>query len=105
MGQKVAVTPGSTYFASAWVKLGSDGPARRVNLCGTYKDQSGKDVYVEMVKPTIEPGEWTKLSGSITIPDNVKEITLYVQSWGADGDASLLAQGFFVDNVKFAQAQ
>lgn len=105
VGQKVAVTPGSTYFASAWVKLGSDGPARRVNLCGTYKDQSGKDVYVEMVKPTIEPGEWTKLSGSITIPDNVKEITLYVQSWGADGDASLLAQGFFVDNVKFALAQ
>ena len=104
-GQKVEVEPGKTYSASAWVKLGSDGPARRVNLCGTYKDQSGKDVYVEMVKPTIEPGEWTKLSGSITIPDNVKEITLYVQSWGADGDASLLAQGFFVDNVKFAQAQ
>lgn len=105
VGQKVSVIPGATYIASTWVKLGSDGPERRVNLCGTYKDQSGKDVYIEMENPTIRPGEWIKISGSITLPDYVTDMTLYIQTWGADNDASLLTQGFFVDNARLALAE
>jgi len=103
IGQKVSVVPGATYKATAWTKLG-EGNDQNVFLATAHK-ADGKDVYTTIKNLSVIPGEWTELSGTITIPEGVTELELYVQLFASDNSTGALTQDFYVDDVLFEKVK
>ena len=99
IGQKVSVTPGATYKATAWTKLG-EGNHQNIYLA-TAHIEDGKNVYTTIKNKSVTPGEWTELTGNITIPEGVTEIELYIQLFANDNSTGALTQDFYVDDVLF----
>ncbi len=102
VGQKVSVVPGATYHAKAWTKLG-EGNNQNVYLAACHQE-NGQNVYTTLKMLNQSPGDWTELSGSITIPEGVTEIELYLQVFATDNSNGALTQDFYVDDVLFELA-
>lgn len=85
---------GQTYDLSAWVMYNDeDGNAQeQLNLQMLYKDSSGEEQYKYIANTNATKGEWSQISGSVTIPDDATGVTIYIESNNATLD-------FYIDDI------
>lgn len=85
---------GQTYSFSAYAMFADGSDYQNMALKLLYTDSSGQDQYKDIKNANVKKGEWTELSGSFSIPQNVSNIILYVEMPGAGTD-----QCYYVDDV------
>ncbi len=86
--------PGQTYSFSAYAMFADGSDYQNMALKLLYTDSSGKDQYKDIKNASVKKGEWTQLSGSFSIPENVSNIILYVEMPGAGTD-----QCYYIDDI------
>jgi len=85
---------GQTYSFSAYAMFADGSDYQNMALKLLYTDSSGQDQYKDIKNASVKKGEWTELSGSFSIPENVSNIILYVEMPGAGTE-----QCYYVDDV------
>lgn len=87
------VVPGTTYSVSAWSTIGGTavGTARLAAVVQCSNPPAGHNAYPWIQNNSnVTPGEWVKLSGSLTIPNcDVTEVSIYVEGAAAGVDMYL----------------
>ena len=86
--------PGQTYTFSAYAMFADGNDYQNMALKLLYTDSSGKDQYKDIKNVNAKKGEWTQLTGSYSIPENVTNIILYVEMPGANTD-----QCYYIDDI------
>ena len=86
--------PGQTYTFSAYAMFADGNDYQNMALKLIYTDSSGKDQYKDIKNVNAKKGEWTQLTGSYSIPENVTNIILYVEMPGANTD-----QCYYIDDI------
>jgi endo-1,4-beta-xylanase len=104
---KDEIKPGTVYEISAWIKFPS-GPATAAFSVSAEID--GKDKsrnYLNLAGATLKRGEWTKLEGLLTIPEdkNLDKVLVYFESkYKADDQVTPDDTiDFFVDDILVAK--
>ena len=86
--------PGQTYTFSAYAMFADGNDYQNMALKLLYTDSSGQDQYKDIKNVSAKKGEWTELTGSYSIPENVTNIILYVEMPGANTD-----QCYYIDDI------
>lgn len=86
--------PGQTYTFSAYAMFADGNDYQNMALKLLYTDSSGQDQYKDIKNVSAKKGEWTQLTGSYSIPENVTNIILYVEMPGANTD-----QCYYIDDI------
>ncbi len=85
---------GETYDLSAWVMYDDEnGNAQeQLNLQMLYKDSTGDEQYKYIANTQATKGEWSQISGTVTIPEDATGVTIYIEATNATLE-------FYVDDV------
>lgn len=85
---------GQSYDLSAWVMYDDEnGNAQeQLNLQMLYQDSAGEEQYKYISSTQATKGEWSQISGSVTIPEDATGVTIYVE-------ASNATLEFYIDDV------
>ena len=64
----------------------------QINLQILYKDSSGKEQYKSIANTQAKKGEWAKVGGNYTIPDDASNVTIYFET-----PSNLI--NFYIDDI------
>lgn len=99
--------PGAVYDISAWVKYSTGPSTGSFSLSAELDGKNKSRDYKNLAGVTVKKGEWTKLEGNLTIPDdpNLDSILVYFETqYKADNlvtpDDTI---DFFVDDIIVAR--
>jgi len=99
--------PGSVYLISAWIKYSTGPSTGSFSLSAELDGKNKSRDYKNLAGITVKKGEWTKLEGSLTIPDdpNLDSVLVYFETqWKADNlvtpDDTM---DFYVDDIVVAK--
>lgn len=77
------IAAGKIYAFSGYIKLGNLAPAssyHKVEVVVRHKFNDDSLQYVSVsVQPFAQPGSWVEIGGDFKLPNNIKEIKIYIQ--------------------------
>ena len=96
---KTSLTAGGTYTFEGYVLYdNSSYSSQKFELCLEYKE-NGTTRYPAIGSVTVSSRQWGKMSGTITIPANVTNIALYVQSAYTENPTAQDLMDFYIDDI------
>lgn len=77
-----ALKPGTIYDISAWIKYSSGPSTVSFSLSAEFDGKNKSRDYRNLAGATVKKGEWTKLEGNLTVPDdaNLDSILVYFET-------------------------
>ena len=84
--------PGKNYYISGYVMQDEGNDTEQINLQILYKDSSGKEQYKSIANTQAKKGEWAKVGGNYTIPDDASNVTIYFET-----PSNLI--NFYIDDI------
>ena len=91
------VKKNNTYTIGAWVKYTNGVDTEQLTLSLQLDTSDGAPTQYNWIcnNDSVKKGEWTYLSGDITLPNNTKQAILYIEASNADLD-------FYVDDASIS---
>lgn len=85
---------GQTYELSAWVMYDDENgnDQEQLNLQMLYRDASGEEQYKYIANTQATKGEWSQITGNVTIPEDATGVTIYIE-------ASNATLEFYIDDI------